>query len=237
MSAAGSSATSTDRDGRGRRCARRRVRRRLDQARAERRHRDQQALRRRDGRSSARGPGRRALCARRGGRRRRGRRWLRERVAGLVVWNGWAAIDAHERAAGDRRAGRGESSFASPTCTRSPETRALRSSGHADGMAASAPITQPMRTCAAAFSRARTVCRGSRQPGPPPPRRGAAGGRRAEALGQGTWHWHRTFAAVLAILAAQCHSPELRSTLLRRAALEDARCPPRARDAAPSGSV
>ena len=39
------------------------------------------------------------------------------------------------------------------------------------------------------------------------------------------WLWHRAFPGVLALLAAQCPAPDLRSLLLRRAAIEDGALP------------
>ena len=79
---------------------RRRVRRRLDQARAERRDRDEQEGRRRHGGQDRRGPrGRRASTA---SARRRGRSpsgWPAR--ADAVTWEGWQAIDEHERGLGE----------------------------------------------------------------------------------------------------------------------------------------
>ena len=85
----------------GRHAAARRVRGRLDQARAVRGHRHEQEVRRRHRRRAARGPGGRP--ARRTRRRPAARpieAWLRARVPGLVTWRGWEAIDEHERARG-----------------------------------------------------------------------------------------------------------------------------------------
>ncbi len=93
-------------------------------------------------------------------------------------------------------------------------------------MAASAPITQPMADLRRRVLAELERCAVGRDN--PAHRRLAAGQltvaeRKLWAKEQ--WHWHRAFPAVLAILAAQCPSPELRSTLLRRAALEDGAMP------------
>ena len=82
----------------GGRC--RRVLRRLDQARPERRDRHEQEGRDRDGRAAARGRARRA-CSTPERRRRRSRTLLPERGADFVEYAGWQAIDAHERSAGE----------------------------------------------------------------------------------------------------------------------------------------
>ena len=81
----------------------RRVRRRLDQARAVRRHRHEQEGRRRHRRADCS----RTRDARPAQRRRRRRAATRSkpgcatRVPGLVTWEGWQAIDEHERGLGE----------------------------------------------------------------------------------------------------------------------------------------
>ena len=77
-----------------------RLRRRLDQARPERRDRHEQEGRDRDGRAAARGRARRAALPRR--RARRAREPARcERGVQFVEYAGWEAIDRHERARGE----------------------------------------------------------------------------------------------------------------------------------------
>ena len=75
------------------------VRRRLDQARPERRHRHEQEGRDRDGRAAARGRARREARASRDGRLSRS--CSTRRASRYVEYAGWQAIDAAERAAGE----------------------------------------------------------------------------------------------------------------------------------------
>ena len=98
--------------------------RRLDQARPERRHRDEQEGRDRDGRarcSRTRAPG----VLPEADRARTSRSSSSERGVDHVMYAGWEAIDAH-RARGRRaaRAGRASSSAPGTSCSRPPGTAA-----------------------------------------------------------------------------------------------------------------
>ena len=75
------------------------LRGRLDQARPERRDRDEQEGRDRDGRAPARGRARRAAA--RAEARERSRQLLEERGVDAVLYAGWEAIDEAERTAGE----------------------------------------------------------------------------------------------------------------------------------------
>ena len=76
----------------------RRVRGRLDQARAVGCHRHQQEVRHRHRRAAAGGPG--AAGGWTTPHAAADEAWLRTRVPGLVTWRGWEAIDEHERGLG-----------------------------------------------------------------------------------------------------------------------------------------